>query len=535
VDTFESISLGLSVALSAENLFYVFIGVLIGTTIGVLPGLGSAGTVALLLPVTYVLPPASALIMLAGIYYGSAYGGTITSVLLRLPGEAATVVTTFDGYQMAKQGRAGIALGISGIGSFIGGTVAVIGLTFLAPLFAAFALRFGPPEYTLLATLGILLVSYLGTGTLVRSLIVAALGLVLATVGQDPVLGSNRFIGDVVGLLSGISFTAVAMGLFGIGEILYNLEHRHAPNMATAKLNRVLPTRADWQASRAPIARGSLIGFFLGILPGGGAVLSSLTSYTVEKRLAKDPSRFGRGAIEGVAGPETANNAASNSAFIPLLSLGIPANVTMAVIFGGLLLQGITPGPLLVEQNPDVFWGVIVSMYIGNIMLIILNVPMVKVFVQLLRVRMGILGPLTVVVTMLGVYSVSNAVFDMWVALAFGVLGYLMRKTGFEPAPLALAFILGPILETSFRQSLRLSDGSMDIFVTRPISGGLAAVLVFLMAAAAWRAFSGRKGPVVVADGQADSELADNGDEQQVTVVGNPRGRNADEAERPAP
>jgi putative tricarboxylic transport membrane protein len=489
VETLQSIASGFEVLFSFEALLWVFVGVVIGMAIGVLPGLGSSATMALLLPFTFNLSPEIAVIMLAGIYYGSMYGGTITSVLLRLPGEASTVVTTFDGYEMARQGRAGAALGIAAIGSFIGGTVAIIGMSLLAPPLANFAVRFGPPEYTALALLGILLVSYLGTKSFTKSIIAAAFGLLLATVGQDPVTGTPRFVFGSVTLLGNLEFLAIAVGLFGIGDILYNLEQESDTNPVSSRVSRVWPTMRDWAQSRGAILRGAFIGFFIGILPGGGGILSSLSSYAVEKRWSKDPERFGNGAIEGVAGPETSNNAGSTSAFIPLLTLGLPSNPAMAILYGALLLQGITPGPLLIEDNPEIFWGVIDSMYIGNLFLLILSIPLVGIFVQLLRVRFSILGPITIMVTMLGTYSINNSVVDMVVALVFGVLGYLMLKSGFEPGPLVLAFILGALLETSFRQSLTISNGDLGIFVTRPVSATLLSVVALVLAISIWRFF----------------------------------------------
>ncbi len=501
----DGIGTGFSVALDPTNLLYVFLGVLIGTVIGVLPGLGPTATIALLLPITYEIEATTAVIMLAGIYYGSMYGGTITSVLLRLPGEAASVVTTFDGYQMAKQGRAGPALGIAAVGSFVGGTVAVIGLTLLAPPLADLAVEFGPAEYVALTTLGILLVTYLGTRHPLKSLSMAGLGLLLATIGQDPITGTTRYTFGQVSLFDGLDFVAVAMGLFGVGEILHSLEQTEKVQAITSKLKNVWPSRKDLRDSSGAIARGSVLGFFIGVLPGGGGVISSLASYALEKRRAKDPSRFGKGAIEGVAGPETANNASSTSAFIPLLTLGIPANVVLALIYGALLIQGITPGPQLIEQRPDVFWGVIASMYIGNVMLLALNIPLVGVFVQLLRVRAGILAAFALLVTMAGVFSVNNDTFDMWIVLLFGVIGWLMKKTGFEPGPLVLAFVLGPILERAFRQSMLLSGGSFDIFVMRPISGTIFALMALLIVYSMVASFRRRQGrPLPSLDGQLD-------------------------------
>ena len=488
----ESLLLGFEVALQPINLLYVFVGVAVGTVIGVLPGLGPTATIALLLPLTFAIPPESAIIMLAGIYYGSMYGGTITSVLLQLPGEAASVVTTFDGYQMAQQGRAGPALGIAAIGSFIGGTVSVVGLTLFAPLLAAFAVRFGPPEYTALTVVGILLVTYLGTKSFAKSLVMACLGLLLASIGQDPVAGTQRFAFGIIDLLKGLDFVAVAMGLFGVGEILYNLENEGRGTLATSRISHIWPTMRDWAQSRGAILRGSVLGFVIGILPGGGGVVSSLASYALEKRRAREPERFGKGAIEGVAGPETANNASSTSAFIPLLTLGIPSNVVLALLFGALLLQNITPGPQLINDNPGIFWGVIASMFIGNLILLILNLPLVGIFVQILRLRMGLLAALAMVVTMVGVFSINNNIFDMWVVLVFGLLGYVMRKTGFEPGPLILAFVLGPIMERSFRQSLLISNGDPTIFFTRPISGALMGIAALLIVLSAFQFFRKR-------------------------------------------
>jgi putative tricarboxylic transport membrane protein len=481
VGVLDGIAQGFAVALDPVNILYVFLGVLIGTVIGVLPGLGPTATIALLLPLTYEIEPHTAVILLAGIYYGSMYGGTITSVLLRLPGEAASVVTTFDGYEMAKQGRAGPALGIAAIGSFVGGVLAVVGLALLAPPLAAFAVSFGPPEYVAMTVLGILLVTYLGTGSAVKSLSMAALGLLLATVGQDPIAGTTRFTFGQVALFDGLDFVAVAMGLFGVGEILHSLERTDKVQAVTRKIKNIWPSRTDLRDSAGAIGRGSVLGFLIGVLPGGGGVVSSLASYALEKRRAKDPSRFGRGAIQGVAGPETANNASSTSAFIPLLTLGIPANVVLALIFGALLVQGVTPGPQLIDQHPEIFWGVIASMFVGNLMLLALNIPLVGVFVQILRVRAGILAAFALLVTMAGVFSINNDATDMWVVLAFGLLGWLMKKTGFEPGPLVLAFVLGPILERAFRQSMLISGGSLGVFVTRPISGGLLAATAVIV------------------------------------------------------
>jgi putative tricarboxylic transport membrane protein len=473
---------GFGVVLEPANLLYCLIGVVIGMLIGVLPGLGPAATIAILLPITYGVEPVSAIIMLAGIFYGAQYGGTITSVLLRLPGEASSVVTVFDGYALAKQGRAGTALGIAAIGSFIGGTVSIIGLTLLAPVVAGVALDFGPPEYAALSLFGVLLVATVGNGSRLKAVIAAGLGLLLATVGRDTFTGASRFTFDSLNLADGIDFVPIAMGLFGLGEILYNLEERHHKVQAPVAVANAWPSRADLRQSRGAIARGSVIGFVLGVLPGGGATLSSLVAYAVEKRRAKEPERFGRGAVEGVAAPETANNAAATSSFIPLLTLGIPANATMALMFGALLIQGIAPGPQLVSEHPDLFWGVINSMYLGNILLLIMSIPLVGVFVKILKVRPAVLAPITVLITLLGVYTVANQVFDMFLVIVFGVLGYLMKKFGFEPGPLVLAFVLGSVMETAVRQSLLILGGNPMGFFTRPISGTVLVALSVVLA-----------------------------------------------------
>jgi putative tricarboxylic transport membrane protein len=471
---------GFSVVLEPTNLLYCLLGVVIGMLIGVLPGLGPAATIAILLPLTFGIEPVTAIIMLAGIFYGAQYGGTITSVLLRLPGEASSVVTVFDGFALARQGRAGTALGIAAIGSFIGGTVSVVALTLVAPLVAGFALDFGPPEYTALALLGIVLVATVSGGSRLKAVIAACVGLLLATMGRDGFTGVERFTFGNLSLADGLDFVPIAMGLFGLGEILYNLEERHDTVKAPSTVANVWPSREDLRRSAPAIGRGSVLGFALGVLPGGGATLSSMAAYAIEKRRSKTPERFGQGAVEGVAAPETANNAAATSSFIPLLTLGIPANATMAVIFGALLIQGVTPGPQLVSEEPELFWGVVNSMYIGNILLLIMSIPLVGVFVRILRVRATILAPITVLITLVGAYTVNNSVFDIGLVTAFGVVGYLMKKTGFDPGSLVLAFVLGLLLETSLRRSLLLFEGNPLGYFTRPISGVLLAVFLLV-------------------------------------------------------
>ena len=472
---------GFALVAEPSNLLYCLVGVLIGMVIGVLPGLGPAATIAILLPITYSINPVLAIIMLAGIFYGAQYGGTITSVLLRLPGEASSVVTVFDGFALAKQGKAGTALGIAAIGSFIGATISIIGLTLLAPVVAGFALSFGPPEFAALALFGVLLVATIGSGNKLKALIAGTVGLLLATVGRDSFSGASRFTFDSLQLADGIDFVVVAMGLFGVGEIIYNLEQRHGKPHVPAKVGNVWPSRKDLRQSSGAIGRGSLIGFVLGVLPGGGATLSSIVAYATEKRRAKNPERFGRGAVEGVAAPETANNAAATSSFIPLLTIGLPANASMAMLFGALLILGISPGPQLVTEHPDVFWGVINSMYIGNLLLLLLSIPLVGIFVKILRVRPAILAPITALITILGVYTINNSVFDIYLMIAFGIVGYLMKKTGFDPGSMVLAFVLGTIIESNTRRSLLIFEGDATGFFTRPISGAI--LLLFVVVA----------------------------------------------------
>lgn len=478
----EGLLSGFAIALSPANLLWAFIGCLLGTAVGVLPGLGPAATISLLLPVVYQLgSPATAIIFLAGIYYGAMYGGSTTSILLNLPGEAASVVTAIDGYKMAQKGRGGSALAIAAIGSFIAGTIGVIGLQIAAPPLAEWALKFGPPEYFALTLVGLLLAVFLSGSSLTKGLITLCLGLILASVGLDPVTGKVRFTMGITGLESGFDFVTLAMGIFGLGEIFYNLEENMEATLVTNKIGRIWPSMAEWAEARWAIIRGSIMGFFVGILPGGGAVLASLTSYAVEKRLSKKPEEFGEGAIAGVAGPESANNAASTSSFIPLLTLGIPGNASIAMIYAALLIQGVQPGPFLMAEHPDVFWGVIASMYVGNVILVALNLPLVGVWVQLLRVPFSYLAPVVALFTTVGVYSVAMSSFDLLSLLFFGLLGYALRKLDFEPGPLPMAFVLAPMIENSMRQSLLMSQGSPAIFVTRPISATLIGIFVVMV------------------------------------------------------
>ena len=478
VDALSAILAGFAVALEPAHILYCLLGVVVGTVVGVLPGLGPAATIALLLPVTYRLEPVSAIIMLAGIYYGSQYGGSTTSILVRIPGESSSMVTCYDGYEMARRGRAGAALGMAAIASFVAGTASVIGLMLVAPLLGGFALAFGPWEYASLMVLGLTLVAYLGGDSLLRALAMAAVGLLLATVGQDPVAGVERFTFGTQTLLDGIDLVPVFMGMFGIAEVLETME-RPPDQQRLATPGDLLPTRQDFRDSVAPVARGTILGFFLGVLPGGGATVASIASYVTEKRFARNRDRLGQGAIEGVAGPEAANNAAATGSFVPLLTLGIPANVVMAMMLAALTLHGIRPGPLLITERPDLFWGVITSMYLGNLLLLVLNLPLVGLFIQILRVPYPILAPAIVLFCLIGAYSVTGRVAEVLTMVCFGIGGYLLRKLGFEAAPLVLALILGRPLEEALRQALALSQGSFLPFATRPIS------LVLLLATAA--------------------------------------------------
>jgi putative tricarboxylic transport membrane protein len=472
MEVLHALFLGFQEILRIEPLFYCFVGVFIGTLIGVLPGIGPVGTMSLLLPITYKASPLLAIVMLSGIYYGAMYGGSTTSILVNIPGEAASVVTCLDGYQMARKGRAGPALGIAAFGSFIAGTLGVVGLMVIAPPLASIALQFGPPEYFSLMCLGMTILIYLASGSIVRALMMAAIGIILGCIGLDPETGFSRFIYGIPELMDGIGLAPFVMGLFGISEVFLNIEQSSKERtILTTKVKGLLPSWQDWKASIMPISRGSVLGFLLGILPGGGAVVSSFISYAVEKKISKHPEKFGQGAIEGVAAPEAANNSATAGAFIPLLTLGIPSNVVMALLLGVFIIHGVTPGPFLIKEHPDIFWGLVACMYIGNIMLLVLNLPLIGLWVQILKVPYKILFPLILLFCVIGAYSINNSTFDIAAMLVFGVLGYLMRKYKFEGAPMVLAFVLGPMFENSLRQSLLLSDGSFSIFFSRPIAG----------------------------------------------------------------
>jgi putative tricarboxylic transport membrane protein len=485
MDVFDGLLLGFSTSLSFVNVWYCFIGVLLGTFIGVLPGLGPTATIALLMPITLTLTPVSAIIMLAGIYYGAMYGGSTTSILVNIPGEAASVITCLDGYQMAKQGRAGQALGISAFGSFIAGTIAAFGLALFAPPVAKYALKLGPPEYFALVCLGLVAVTFLSQGSMLKSMAMICLGLILSTVGRDVMTGYPRFTYGIFELEEGLDFVAVIMGLFGISEILLNVETslREQREVYTKSVTGLLPSLKDWSLSIGPILRGSVLGFFLGVLPGGGAVLGSFASYMTEMKLAKDPSIFGKGAIQGVAGPEAANNAASQGAFIPLLTLGIPSNSVMAMLVGVLMIHGVQPGPLMMSKTPELFWGVVTSMYLGNFLLLVLNLPLIGLWIRMLLVPYGILFPLILMFCIIGTYSLNNRIFEIYLMMGFGVGGYLLKKLDYDPTPLILAFVLGPMVEDKFKQSLLIFDGNLSVFITRPIAAtflGAALLLVLL-------------------------------------------------------
>jgi putative tricarboxylic transport membrane protein len=473
---------GMQIAVQPINLFYCFIGVFTGTLIGVLPGIGPTGTMSLLLPITFHISPVGAIIMLAGIYYGSSYGGSITAILANIPGEASSVITTLDGYQMARKGKAGLALGVSTIGSFIAGTLSIVGLMFLSYPLAKAALKFGPPEYFSLMCLGLVILTFLTQGSMLKSLMMALLGLLIGLVGLDPFSAKPRFAFGFPQLMDGVGIVPLVMGLFGISEVLINLEDIAKRDIYQMEITGLYDSLKNWGVAKWAILRGTIIGFLSGILPGGGAVLASFVAYAIEKKISRHPEDFGTGVIEGVAAPESANNAAAQSCLIPLLSLGIPPNVVMAVLYGGLLIHGIQPGPFLLKEHPDVFWGLVMSMYLGNIMLLVLNLPLIGIWVKILKVPYTILFPLILFFCAIGVYTVNNSVFDIYLMVIFGLVGYLMKKFSFEPAPLAMAFVLSPILESSFRQSLSLSGGSFTIFFNRPISL-VCMVLVFALLA----------------------------------------------------
>ena len=476
-EVFNNLMLGFSVALQPSILAYAFAGCVIGTLVGMLPGLGPLAGISLLLPATFGLNPIIAIVLLAGVYYGAMYGCSTTSILMRIPGEAASVMTCIDGYAMTQRGRAGPALAIAAIGSFVAGTLSVVALMLLAPTLASFALRFGPPEYTALLLMGLFVLSYMSGGSMLKTLAMATLGLLLGMIGIDAMSGYTRFSYGIIELSDGIGIVPVAVGMFGLSEILLTAGQATPPPVQRVTLRQLIPSRDEMLLSIGPIARGSLLGFLIGIIPGSAHIISSFVSYGIERRMSNHPERFGNGAIEGVAGPESANNSAATGAFVPMLALGIPTGPITAVMLAAIMVHGVSPGPMLITEQPELFWGFVASMYVGNVVLLILNLPLVGLFVTLLRIPYSYLYPAILCFCILGVYSVSSSVVDVWIMLVMGGIGYLLRKMNFDLAPIALGLILSPILELSLRQSLAMSGGSYAIFLHRPI-----AVTMFVVA-----------------------------------------------------
>jgi TctA family transporter len=477
-ESFFALFHGLSIALQPGNILYCLIGTLVGTLIGVLPGIGPLSAIAILLPITFYLPPVSALIMLAGIYYGAQYGGSTTAILINMPGENSSVVTCLDGHQMARRGRAGPALAVAALASLFAGVFATFVITLFAPPISQLALMFGPAEYFSLMVLGLIAAIVLAHGSILKALAMIVLGLLLGCVGTDVESGSLRMALGIPGLFDGIGFIPLAMGLFGVGEIIRNLENVQRQSVVETKVSNLWPTREDFRRSWPAAMRGTITGSILGILPGGGAMLSSFAAYSIEKRISKEPHRFGKGAVEGVAAPEAANNAGAQTSFIPLLTLGIPSNALMALMAGALLIHGITPGPRVITSNPEIFWGLIASMLVGNALLVVINLPLIRIWTLLLQVPYHIFYPMILVFCCIGVYTVNSSVIDVYLLLIFGFFGYLFIKWHCEPAPLLLAFVLGPLMEENLRRSMQVSFGDPTIFVSRPIS------LILLLAAA---------------------------------------------------
>lgn len=481
----DAILIGFQTALSLTNVWYCFVGVLLGTVIGVLPGIGPLATIAMLLPLTVAQEPSTALIMLAGIYYGAQYGGSTTAILVNLPGEAASAVTSIDGYRMARNGRAGAALGIAAIGSFIAGSLATLVIAIMGPLLASVALKFGPAEYFSLVLFGLIASVSLARGSVIKALAMIGFGILLGLMGTDVYTGRQRFNFGLYELYDGPSIVAIAIGLFGVSEILHTLGQRQREVEVTTGIGTLLPTRDDMNQAMPAILRGTMIGSLLGILPGGGALMSSFASYTMEKRLSKTPERFGSGAIEGVAGPESANNAGAQTSFIPMLTLGIPSSPIMALMVGAMILQGIQPGPNIMTDRPDLFWGLIVSMWVGNAMLVVLNLPLVGFWARLIQVPYNVLFPAIVIFSAIGVFSVDYSSFDMFVMVIAGLVGYFFLRVGCEPAPLLVGFVLGPMLEDHLRRALIMSRGDIGVLFTQPISAFFLLLSVFLLAATA--------------------------------------------------
>jgi len=482
MDILHNLIMGFGIALDPINLFYCGCGVLMGTLIGVLPGIGPQGAIVLLLPVTMGITPAGSIIMLAGIYYGSMYGGSTTSILVNIPGEASSIVTCIDGYQMARQGRAGPALGIAAWASFIAGTISIIALMLIATPLARMALKFGPPEYFALICTAFVLLAYLAQGSTLKALMMALVGVLIGCVGLDLVTGLPRFTLGIDNLAGGVEIIPILMGFFGVTEILENLEQNVSTReIYQTRVKNLWPSLKDWAEAKWAIVRGSFLGLFLGIFPGGGPLLSSFLSYIVEKKIAKHPERFGKGAIEGVAGPEAANNSAAGATLIPMLTLGIPPNITMAILFAALMIHGVQPGPLMLKEHADVFWGFVASMYVGNVLLLLLNLPLIGLWVQLLKVPYRLLFPLILLFCVIGTFSINSSLFDLGLMVFFGAIGYLLRKFRYEPAPLILAIVLGPMLENALRHSLIISHGNFMIFINRPISATLLGVGCLLL------------------------------------------------------
>ncbi|MGE0038769.1 MAG: tripartite tricarboxylate transporter permease [Xanthobacteraceae bacterium] len=482
----SNLALGFGVAFGPWNILFCLIGALVGTLVGVLPGVGTVATIAMLLPITFGLPPVGALIMLAGIYYGAQYGGSTTSILVNIPGEATSVVTCLDGHQMARNGRAGAALAIAALGSFFAGCVATVLVAALGAPLTGLALLFGPAEYFSLMVLGLIFAVVLAKGSVVKAVAMVVLGLLMSMIGSDLETGAGRMTFDAPELADGIGFTNIAMGVFGFAEIIRNLElPSESRDILKGKITGLMPTRQDLIDASGAIARGTLIGSMLGILPGGGAVISSFGAYTFEKKISKTPEKFGKGIIQGVAAPESANNAAAQTAFIPLLTLGIPPNAVMALMVGAMTIHGIVPGPQVMTKQPDLFWGMIASMWIANLMLVVINLPLVGVWVTLLRVPYRLMYPSIIVFCCIGIYSINNAPTDVVISAMFGLFGYWLIKHDFEPAPLLLGFVLGPLMEENLRRAMLIARGDATVFITRPISGGLLAVALILLIIAA--------------------------------------------------
>jgi putative tricarboxylic transport membrane protein len=483
VGPLEGLAYGFTVALTPTNLAACFIGVFVGTIVGVLPGIGPVGAMALLLPSTFALDPATALIMLAGIYYGAMYGGSTTSILVNVPGEAGSIVTLMDGYQMTRKGRAGAALCVAAVGSFVAGSIGVVGIMFAAGWLADLAIRFGPPEYFAIALGGLLLLSRLSGGSVIHSFVMVAIGLALGTVGMDTISALRRFTFGSVALSQGVDLVPVIMGLYGVAEVLLLAEQGITKaRLITVRLSELLPTREEWRRAAAPIGRGSVVGFITGLVPGPASVLSTFIAYQVEKKVSRTPERFGHGAIEGVAAPESANNAATAGAMVPLLSLGIPFSPATAILLGALVIHGLQPGPLMIVQRPEVFWGFVASMYVGNLILLVLNLPLVGLFVSVLRLPQHVLATLVLLLCLVGAFSLSNSHLDLWILVLFGVFGYALRKLRVDPSPLVVALVLGPMMEKTLRQSLFITRGSVADILARPLT--IAILIVPLLALA---------------------------------------------------